>query len=154
MKDSEGIIRSELHGELPFQFKENFSDVEFTPEDIKEEVEFTVVTVRLHIPRRAPCTGGAHLSPGSDLSLRLQLKSGKQAVRIQRVKEPLLLTFCPTNTTMDKDLRPPNLDQSGLKVLGKTILPTDFGPNIRLDTELYEGIVTQTIIEPKVRSHP
>lgn len=82
-----------------------------------------------------------------------QLKSGKQAVRIQRVKEPLLLTFCATNSNVDKDLRPRNLDQSGLKVLGKTILPTDLGPNMRLDSELYEGIVTQTIIEPKVRSH-
>lgn len=75
-------------------------------------------------------------------------------MRIQRVKEPLLLTFCPTNGTVDKDLRPPNLDQGGLTVLGKTILPTDLGPNMRLDTELYEGIVTQTIIDPKVRPHP
>lgn len=70
------------------------------------------------------------------------------------MKELLLLTFCPTNSTVDRDLRPSNLDQSGLKVLGKTILPTDLGPNMRLDTELYEGIVTQTIIEPKVGLHP
>lgn len=54
MKDTEGIIQSELHGQLPFQFKENFSDVEFTTEDINEEVEFTVVTVRL---RLTPCRG-------------------------------------------------------------------------------------------------
>lgn len=67
------------------------------------------------------------------------------------MKEPLLLTFCPTNSTLDKDFRPSNLEQSDLRVLGKTVLPTDLGPNMRLDTELYEGIVTQTIIEPKVR---
>lgn len=44
--DNEGIIKSDEHGELPFDIKENFSDVEFTTEDINEEVEFTVVTVR------------------------------------------------------------------------------------------------------------
>lgn len=70
------------------------------------------------------------------------------------MKEPLLLTFCPTNNTVAKDLGPANMDQSSLRVLGKTILPTDLGPNMRLDTELYEGIVTQTIIEPKVRPGP
>lgn len=43
---SEGVIKSDEHGELPFNIKENFSDVEFTAEDINEEVEFTVVTVR------------------------------------------------------------------------------------------------------------
>lgn len=69
------------------------------------------------------------------------------------MKEPLLLTFCSTNSTA-KDVGTANLDQSGLRVLGKTILPTDLGPNMRLDTELYEGIVTQTIIEPKVRPRP
>lgn len=59
MKDSDGIIQSELHGQLPFQFKENFSDIEFTTEDVNEEVEFTVVTVRLRLPRLTPCSGGA-----------------------------------------------------------------------------------------------
>lgn len=58
MKDTEGIIQSELHGQLPFQFKENFSDVEFTTEDINEEVEFTVVTVRLHFSLLTPCKSG------------------------------------------------------------------------------------------------
>lgn len=70
------------------------------------------------------------------------------------MKEPLLLTFCSTNSAVAKDGGPANLDQSGLRVLGKSILPTDLGPNLRLDTELYEGIVTQTIIEPKVRPRP
>ena len=46
LKDSEGVIKSEEHGELPFNINENFSDVEFTAEDVNEEVEFTVVTVR------------------------------------------------------------------------------------------------------------
>lgn len=58
MKDTEGIIQSELHGQLPFQFKENFSDVEFTTEDINEEVEFTVVTVRLRLFHLTPSRGG------------------------------------------------------------------------------------------------
>lgn len=46
LKDSEGIIQSHEHGELPFDVRENLSDVEFTAEDINEEVEFTVFAVR------------------------------------------------------------------------------------------------------------
>ncbi|CAL8297627.1 unnamed protein product [Merluccius merluccius] len=46
IKGTEGVITSEKHGELPFDFKENLSDVDFTEEDAKEEVEFTVHTVR------------------------------------------------------------------------------------------------------------
>lgn len=46
LKDGKGIIKSNEHGELPFDVKENFSDVEFTTEDVNEEVEFTVITVR------------------------------------------------------------------------------------------------------------
>lgn len=45
LNDSEGIIQSPDHGELPFDVRENLSDVEFTAEDINEEVEFTVITV-------------------------------------------------------------------------------------------------------------
>lgn len=45
LKDGEGVVRSEAHGELPFDLKENFSDVEFTAEDVNEEVEFTVAAV-------------------------------------------------------------------------------------------------------------
>ena len=37
---------AEPHGELPFDLKENLSDVDFTAEDVKEEVEFTLHTVR------------------------------------------------------------------------------------------------------------
>lgn len=46
LKDGEGLVKSEKHGELPFDVKENLSDVEFTVEDVNEEVEFTVITVR------------------------------------------------------------------------------------------------------------
>nr|XP_019965305.1 PREDICTED: basic proline-rich protein-like [Paralichthys olivaceus] len=46
LKDNKGIIKSDEHSELPFDIKENFSDVEFTTEDINEEVEFSIVTVR------------------------------------------------------------------------------------------------------------
>lgn len=53
LKDGEGVIKSDEHGELPFDAKENFSDVEFTAEDVNEEVEFTVITVR------TPPTAGA-----------------------------------------------------------------------------------------------
>ncbi|XP_051936567.1 uncharacterized protein si:dkeyp-121d4.3 isoform X3 [Hippocampus zosterae] len=64
--DSEGVIRSDAHGELPFHVKENLSDVDFTPEDVNEEVEFT-----LH-----------------------KLRAGERAIRLRRVKESLLLTLC------------------------------------------------------------
>ena len=43
--DDRGVIRSEEHGELPFRTRENFSDVDFTPEDVGGEVEFTLITV-------------------------------------------------------------------------------------------------------------
>lgn len=49
LKDGEGVVKSEKHGELPFDVKENLSDVEFTVEDVNEEVEFTVITVRRHV---------------------------------------------------------------------------------------------------------
>lgn len=41
----EGIINSDLHGELPFNTSENFSDTEFSSSDIHKEVEFTLATV-------------------------------------------------------------------------------------------------------------
>uniref|UniRef100_A0A3Q2XBV5 Uncharacterized LOC109509975 n=1 Tax=Hippocampus comes TaxID=109280 RepID=A0A3Q2XBV5_HIPCM len=64
--DGGGVIRSDARGELPFDVKENLSDVDFTPEDVNEEVEFTLHKVR----------------------------AGERAVRIRRVKESLLLTLC------------------------------------------------------------
>ena len=41
-----GVITAKTHGELTFELKENLSDVDFTAEDVKEEVEFTLHTVR------------------------------------------------------------------------------------------------------------
>lgn len=46
LKENEGVIQSEEHGELQFETRENLSDVDFTEEDINEGVEFTVLPVR------------------------------------------------------------------------------------------------------------
>uniref|UniRef100_A0A8C6P116 Uncharacterized LOC107376715 n=1 Tax=Nothobranchius furzeri TaxID=105023 RepID=A0A8C6P116_NOTFU len=46
LNESEGVIKSNQHDLLPFDPKENFSDIEFTEEDINEEVDFTVIMVR------------------------------------------------------------------------------------------------------------
>ncbi|XP_061545241.1 uncharacterized protein si:dkeyp-121d4.3 [Phycodurus eques] len=103
--DVEGVIKADARGELPFDLKENFSDVDFTAEDVNEEVEFT-----LH-----------------------KLRAGNRAIRIRRVKEPLLLTLCsPASKVM-------------------TLPPVKVKPapaNMWLDPELYEGVVSQPIIEP------
>ncbi|XP_078787610.1 uncharacterized protein si:dkeyp-121d4.3 isoform X2 [Oryzias latipes] len=111
LKDTTGIIKSDEHGDLPFETGENLSDIEFTEEDISEEVEFTVI----------------------------QLKVGKRAIRIKRSKEPLLLTLCA----------PEDVDKSAYKIQKKASRQIDIGPNMVLDSELYEGIVSQPIIEPK-----
>lgn len=50
LKENEGVIKSEEHGDLPFETRENFSDIDFTEEDINEEVEFTLITVRTLSP--------------------------------------------------------------------------------------------------------
>lgn len=50
LKDTTGIIKSDEHGDLPFETGENLSDIEFTEEDISEEVEFTVIQVRMLCP--------------------------------------------------------------------------------------------------------
>lgn len=41
----EGIVNSADHGELSFNTCENFSDSEFSPEDVHKEVEFTLALV-------------------------------------------------------------------------------------------------------------
>lgn len=46
LKETEGVIKRQDDTELAFETKENFSDVEFTQEDINEEVEFTIIQVR------------------------------------------------------------------------------------------------------------
>lgn len=84
----------------------------------------------------------------------VQLKAGKQAVRIRRVKEPLLLTLC---TSMAAKAEEAEIDSSDgdteeEEAVGKpNVTAPDLGARMRLDTELYEGIVSQTIIEPTVR---
>ncbi|XP_076598707.1 uncharacterized protein LOC143327925 isoform X2 [Chaetodon auriga] len=125
LKDSEGVIKSDKHGELPFDTKENFSDVEFTAEDINEEVEFTVITLR----------------------------AGKRAIRIRRVKEPLLLTLCTATADATKEGETQNADgdskhDSFVSLRGKANVKPEQLPNMTLDAELYEGIVSQPIIEP------
>ena len=41
----EGVIKSEEHGEIPFDISENFSDAEFNADDVNKEVEFTMTLV-------------------------------------------------------------------------------------------------------------
>ncbi|XP_061915339.1 uncharacterized protein si:dkeyp-121d4.3 isoform X1 [Entelurus aequoreus] len=115
VKDCEGVIRSDTHGELPFDIMENFSEIDFTSEDVNEEVEFT-----LH-----------------------ERRTGNQAIRIRRVKENLLLTLCsPSSKDTDLDAGKNSANQS-------THDTRKLLPNMCLDPELYEGVVSQPIIEPK-----
>ncbi|XP_023251427.1 uncharacterized protein LOC111646214 [Seriola lalandi dorsalis] len=127
LKENEGVIKSDEHGELPFDIKENFSDVEFTAEDVNEEVEFTVIT----------------------------LKTGNRAIRIRRVKEPLLLTLCTATVASSEEAESEGENANGdsdgdssRSLRGKANVKLDLAPNMKLDTELYEGIVSQPIIEP------
>lgn len=80
-----------------------------------------------------------------------QLRAGKRAVRIQRVKEPLLLALCTATAAAggDEEDKTENSKDCFTKPI-RTRTKQEIGPNMVLDTELYEGIVSQTIIEPKV----
>ncbi|XP_037638022.1 uncharacterized protein si:dkeyp-121d4.3 isoform X2 [Sebastes umbrosus] len=120
LNDNEGVIKSDEHGELPFNVKENFSDVEFTAEDVNEEVEFTVLT----------------------------LKGGKQAIRMRRVKEPLLLTLSAATAAAAATAGDEEADDEESFLSPKSGVRQELGVNMMLDPELYEGIVSQTIIEP------
>ncbi|XP_043992669.1 uncharacterized protein si:dkeyp-121d4.3 isoform X1 [Gambusia affinis] len=123
LKENEGIIQSEEHGELQFETRENLSDVDFTEEDINEEVEFTV----------------------------LPLRGGKRAVRIKRVKEPLLLTLCGASSSAPEELERTNGEMVSVGPNRTTSKSREeLEPHMVLDSELYEGIVSQTIIEPKL----
>lgn len=82
-----------------------------------------------------------------------QLRAGKRAVRIQRVKEPLLLALCTATATAGGDEEDKTENDASKDCFTKPIRTRtrqEIGPNMVLDTELYEGIVSQTIIEPKV----
>ncbi|XP_053731678.1 uncharacterized protein si:dkeyp-121d4.3 isoform X2 [Synchiropus splendidus] len=111
LKDDEGVIQSDLHPELPFSTCENLSDVDFTEEDLKEEVEFSVVV----------------------------LQTKPRAVRIQRVKEPLLLTLCTATTTLGKVTGESTSKETKEKA------GVDAASNLKLDPELYEGVVVQPV---------
>ncbi|KAM8852641.1 uncharacterized protein znf318 [Synchiropus picturatus] len=114
LQDDQGVIKSDLHPELPFSTRENLSDVDFTEEDLNEEVEFSVVVVQT-TPR---------------------------AVRIQRVKEPLLLTLCTATTTLGK------VPGEGTSKETKEKAGVETGSNLKLDPELYEGVVVQPVVKP------
>lgn len=45
LSGDEGIVNSANHGELSFDTCENFSDSEFSSEDVHKEVEFTLALV-------------------------------------------------------------------------------------------------------------
>lgn len=126
---TEGLIKCEAHGEVLFDVKENFSDVDFSEEDINEEVEFTVITLR----------------------------AGKRAIRIRRVKEPLLLTLCSVTTEKqeveeeEEDEDEDENERDSVENPSRRLLPNPKDiplSNFELDPELYEGIVSQPIIEP------
>ncbi|XP_034408143.1 microtubule-associated protein 1B isoform X2 [Cyclopterus lumpus] len=120
LKDSEGVIKCDEHSELPFNVRENFSDIEFTDEDVNEEVEFTVATLR----------------------------GGKRAIRIRRVKEPLLLTFSAATDAAEEAAAPNAASDEDFWLNGNAGVRPELGVNMKLDSELYEGIVSQPIIEP------
>lgn len=85
-----------------------------------------------------------------------QLRAGKRAIRIQRVKEPLLLTLCTATSAVASANEEAEGDGSDSEedsctpVKGRNRAKPELGPNMKLDMELYEGIVSQPIIEPSV----
>lgn len=136
---NEGVIKSEAHGEIPFNVKENFSDVEFTEEDVNEEVEFTII----------------------------ELHAGKRAIRIQRVKEPLLFTLRSMGSEKQEAEEEKEEDEDDDEDESESEpeegMQTEETPDLsdkplqlkhysmasfHLDPELYEGVVSQTIIDP------
>lgn len=84
------------------------------------------------------------------VSADAQLKAGKVAVRIKRVNEPLLLTLCSSSSDEPASKITNSQEKSfhSLNKMYKSI--TEVGPHMVLDPELYEGVVSQPIIEPKV----
>lgn len=65
------------------------------------------------------------------------------------MKEPLLLTVCSAAAaSASKKDDSQDLDVGVQKI--QNSIKAEVGPNMKLDPELYEGVVTQTIIEPSV----
>lgn len=91
-----------------------------------------------------------------------QLRVGKRAIRIRRVKEPLLLTLCAATAAAAasadeaeaQDFSGDSDNDSSKSFKGKANSKMELGPNMKLDPELYEGIVSQPIIEPTVSKTP
>ncbi|XP_072309580.1 uncharacterized protein [Eucyclogobius newberryi] len=134
-----GLIKCNAHGVIPFDVKENLGDVEFTAKDVNQEVEFTVIE---HRP-------------------------GKRAVRICRVAPPLLVTLSSMTTEEKEELVEEEVDEevevevdedeeeeeeeeeeSSEHLCDKPLqLRADIPLyNFELDSELYEGVVSQPII--------
>lgn len=70
------------------------------------------------------------------------------------MKEPLLLTFCSaaaSSASNEDDARDDAQDVHDSLQMLQSSTKAEAGPNMKLDPELYEGVVTQTIIEPSVR---
>lgn len=90
LSGDEGIVNSAVHGELSFNTCENFSDSEFSSEDVHKEVEFTLalVSTRSENPmkrRGKTAANGVILYP--------QEKGKKRAIRLMRTKrdkDPIL----------------------------------------------------------------
>ncbi|KAG7266222.1 hypothetical protein CRUP_026944 [Coryphaenoides rupestris] len=110
VKGKEGVITSEKHGKLPFDLKENLSDVDFTDEDVR---------------------------------------GTQRAIRIRRAKEPLLLTLC---TSPPPQPYPLDRLDAGVRVTRASLAA--MGPDLQLDEELYEGVVSQTAVAASVRAAP
>lgn len=68
------------------------------------------------------------------------------------MKEPLLLTFCSAAAAASRtdDGQDDGQDAGSGAQKPHSSAKSDVGPNMKLDPELYEGVVTQTIIEPSV----
>jgi len=72
-----------------------------------------------------------------------QVRWTQRAIRIRRVKEPLLLTLC---TSPPPQPSPPERPDASLAAPG---------PDLTwLDEELYEGVVSQTAVAASVRASP
>lgn len=98
--------------------------------------------------------GGAELRLGSRFSspelAPPQLRSGKRAIRIKRAKEPLLLTICSASAASGSGEEEEEEGGDAAVQRLQTVRKAEAGPSMKLDPELYEGVVTQTIIEPTV----
>lgn len=68
------------------------------------------------------------------------------------MKEPLLLTLCTATAAAASEQLDVSSDteENSLSVLAGVKTKQELPPNMMLDQELYEGIVSQPIVEPTV----